>query len=186
MAIELEYKKTLAEHNLKEGDVSKRAKVGISSINQILKALTMREKKGKKPTASVLEKLETLDTWVQYEILDQVHGTKKNEEVIPVEAAAVIEEIKVEEKKEETPVVIEPTEVKAVIDPNDAIGVEVEAELAKMHEKGKKEWSIEEIKPIAKKTYDILFDSYEEGGSNGVKTSKHSLLETSPKIFTLN
>lgn len=186
--IEFKYKKALEEHKLQESDLPSDAKVGIAQINSVIKALNMREGKGKKPTESVLSKLKTFDKWVYYEILDFVNDTDKNTEEAPVEVAEIIEEIKADDKapapadKKDEPII----ETKAIIDPNDAVGIEVEAELEAMHKQGKKEWSIEEVKSIAKKTYNILFDSYDEGGENGIKTSKHSLIETSPKVFTLN
>ena len=186
--IEFKYKKALEEHKLQESDLPSDAKIGIAQINSVIKALNMREGKGKKPTESVLSKLKTFDKWVYYEILDFVNDTDKNEDAPPVDIEEVIEEIKVDDKKETPPAKKEEPiiDTKAVIDPNDAIGVEVEAELEAMHKQGKKEWSIEEVKANAKKTYNILFDSYEEGGENGIKTSKRSLVETAPKVFTLN
>lgn len=64
------------------------------------------------------------------------------------------------------------------------IGVQVEAELSRMFETGQKVWDIEDIRRTAKKTYDLLFDSYEEGEANGVETSNYSLLEKEDEDMT--
>jgi hypothetical protein len=64
------------------------------------------------------------------------------------------------------------------------IGVQVEAELSRMFETGQRVWDIEDIRRTAKKTYDLLFDSYEEGEANGVETSNYSLLEKEDEDMT--
>lgn len=59
------------------------------------------------------------------------------------------------------------------------LGLEIEAELEKMFNSGKNEFTIEEIEQIAPKTYDVLYDVCEEQDSeNGIETSKFKLLET--------
>ena len=57
------------------------------------------------------------------------------------------------------------------------IGQQIEQELSKMFDSGQRVWDIEDIRRSAKKTYDLLFDSYEDGEANGVETSNFSLLE---------
>ena len=64
------------------------------------------------------------------------------------------------------------------------IGLQVEAELSRMFETGQRVWDIEDIRRTAKKTYDLLFDSYEEGEANGVETSNYSLLEREDEDMT--
>jgi predicted fused transcriptional regulator/phosphomethylpyrimidine kinase len=59
----------------------------------------------------------------------------------------------------------------------DELGLQVEEELSQMFETEQKEWDIEEIRKVAKKTYDLIFDNYEDGQENGVETSNFSLLE---------
>jgi hypothetical protein len=57
------------------------------------------------------------------------------------------------------------------------VGRQIEAELQTMFEQGKTTWEIEEIRKVAKKTYDLIFDSYEEDEENGVETSNFALVE---------
>ncbi len=59
----------------------------------------------------------------------------------------------------------------------DELGLQIEDELTQMYETGEKEWDIEDIRKIAKKTYDLIFDNYDDDEENGVETSSFSLLE---------
>lgn len=198
MEIELQYKKAIAEHKLKESDLPEDAQTGIAGIGEVLRAITMLEKKGKAPRPATLKKLKAMDKWVYYEILDHLNDTEKNEKVIPVTAEEVVAEVKAEgeqkppvvKKEEVIPVVvaeeIKPEGEEVKLTPEQKKGFEIEAELLKMIESGRAEWDIESVKGIAPKTYAVLFETYEEGKENGVKTSKYSILETKPKVFTIN
>lgn len=58
------------------------------------------------------------------------------------------------------------------------LGLVIEAELEALFNTGKKEFTIDEIEPLAPKTYDLLYDVCEEEDSeNGVETSKFRLIE---------
>lgn len=59
----------------------------------------------------------------------------------------------------------------------DELGLQIEDELTQMYETGDKEWDIEDIRKVAKKTYDLIFDNYDDDEENGVETSSYSLLE---------
>jgi hypothetical protein len=59
----------------------------------------------------------------------------------------------------------------------DELGLQIEAELDSMYEQNQKEWDIEDIRKVAKKTYDLIFDNYDDDEENGVETSNYSLLE---------
>lgn len=175
--MELQYKKAIAEYKLKESELPEDAKTGIKQIGEIQRAIIMLENKGQKPKESSLKKLKALDKWVYYEILDYVYETDNNEEKSGIEIKKEAKEIK-DELKDQA----------AAIDNEgvDQVGVAIEGELEEMHKTGRKEWDIESVKPIAKKTYNLLFDTYKEGEENGVKTTRFSLLETKPKLFTLS
>jgi hypothetical protein len=173
--MELQYENAMEEYDLKYNDLPEDAQTGIDNIKDVLKGLAMLEKKGKKASAKTLKKLKAMDKWVYYEILDHVQGTDNNDEEMEVDADEVIEDINQEAK-----------EGSAETNVPDKVGVEIEVELQKMMESGTKEWSIEQVKSVAKKTYNVLFDNYEEGDENGIRTSKYSLIETKPKIFTIS
>lgn len=58
------------------------------------------------------------------------------------------------------------------------LGLNVEAELKKLSEMGKNEFTIHEIEELAPKTYDVLYECCEEDDEqNGIETSKFRLIE---------
>jgi hypothetical protein len=58
------------------------------------------------------------------------------------------------------------------------LGLTIETELEKLFNTGKSNFSIEELEPLAPKTYDLLYDVCEEEDSeNGVETSRFKLVE---------
>jgi hypothetical protein len=59
----------------------------------------------------------------------------------------------------------------------DELGLQIESELNEMYETGQSEWDIEDIRKVGKRTYDLIFDNYEDDEENGVETSHFSLLE---------
>ena len=59
----------------------------------------------------------------------------------------------------------------------DELGLQIESESNEMFETGQVEWDIEDIRKVGKRTYDLIFDNYEDDEENGVETSNFSLLE---------
>lgn len=178
--MELQYKKALTENGLNISDLPEDAQTGISEINHVLKAFNMLEKKGSKPTAKALKKLKAMDKWVYYEILDYLHDTDKNEDDIPFDADDVKDDLQDKnDNKNDKPDTNDET-----VEP-DALGLKIEAELDGLYQSGKTVYSIEELSGNAKETYNVLFDSYEDGEENGIVTTKYSLLEGTDKKFTL-
>ena len=58
------------------------------------------------------------------------------------------------------------------------LGLAIESELEALFNTGKKNFTIEEIEPLAPKTYDLLYDVCEEEDSeNGIETGKFKLIE---------
>jgi hypothetical protein len=177
--MDLKYKNEMEKNNLSFSELPEDAQIGIDQINQVLKAFNMLEKRGKKPTAKALQKLKAMDKWVCYEILDYLHDSDENEDDIPFEAEDVLEDInKQKNNKEEAKEEVEEEKV-------DPVGLKVESELEELYKTGVFDYTIEDIEQKAPKTYDVLFDSYEENADNGVVTTKYSLLETSNDNFKL-
>lgn len=132
--------------------------------------MTLAENQGKVITEKTFKKLRTLDKWVYYEILDQVNDTDKNDDEAPVSGEEIVEEIKEEAQKQgekEAP----------QLDPK---GLEIDAELEAMHKSGKSDWTLDEIKSSAKKTWNQIWDTYDKDGENGIITSRYKLLEVTP------
>ena len=167
--MELQYVKALEQYGLKESELSEDAMVGVQQIKDVIKMMTLAEKQGKSISEKTFKKLRTLDKWVYYEILDQVNDTDNNEEEAPIDADEIIEDI-----KEET-----------TASKSDTKGLEIDSELESMYKSGKSEWSLEEIKSAARKTWNVIWDNYDADGENGVETSRFSLIETELKTFSL-
>ena len=122
--MELQYEKAMKENELTYSDLSEDAQTGVDGIKDVLKGLNMLEKKGKKPTEKTLKKIRAMDKWVYYEILDQLHGTDKNEDEMPEDADEIVGEIKNQIEGEQPKV--------------DKLALEIESELEKVYQAGKK------------------------------------------------
>ncbi len=198
--MELQYVKALEKHKLKKSDLPEDAQIGIGSIEEALRALTMLEKKGKKPLDKTLKKLKAMDKWVYYEILDHLNDTEENEEEMPITPKELVDDVKqqaaaanippvvvppVANKKPEVPPVQNKTNNTETQTGVETLGIEIETELEELHKAGVSQLTFDELKSKAKKTYSLIFDTYDETGDNGVQTTKFSLLETEPKVFTL-
>jgi len=173
MNIELQYKKALTQYNLKESNLPEDAQIGITIITDTLKAANMLEKRGKSISEKTIKKIKAMDKWIYYEILDTVNDTDNNDDEMPFDKKEVIEEIKEIEN-----------ESKATNVDNEK-GKSVEMELSKLYESGKKIYTLGELKSSAKKTYDVIFDNYNEDEENGLMTNNYELIETDKETFTL-
>ena len=171
--MEFQYKKELEKNGLTVSELPEDAQTGIEQIGDVLKGFRMLERKGQKPTAKALKKLKAMDKWVTYEIYDYLHDTDKNDDDIPFDAEDVLED------DENNP---KDNGGESNVDP---IGLKIDAELEQLYASGKNVYSIDELGSRARETYNVLFDSYEDGEENGVVTSNFSLVEGNNKLFTL-
>jgi hypothetical protein len=174
--MEFLYKKAMLEYDLSISELPDDAKIGIQTINDILKSQRMLEKVGKSLTNKALAKLKTQDKWVYFEILDYVNDTDNNDDEAP-NLEEVEEEI--EDKLNNTE-----EEEEEEVDEQTQQGFKIEQELERMFENGNTSCTIEEVRNFAPNTYNLLFDTYTDGEENGVVTSRFSLIENN-KIFTL-
>lgn len=178
------YEELMEENDLTLSELPEDAKTGIDEIKAVEKAIRMLEKSGKKPSARALKKLATLDKWVQYEIMDYLHDTDKNEDDMPFEAEDIIDDLGVGAgaKKDE----VKEDEVKEdeVVEA-DPLGLSIEQELDILYQSGKKSFTIDDLAEQTSKTYDVLFDNYEDDEENGIVTTKYSLIENKEGLFTL-
>lgn len=169
--MELKYVKALRENNLKVSDLPEDAQTGISEINKVLKGFAMIERKGRKPLSASIKKLQAMDKWVYYEILDYLHDTDNNDDDMPLDAEDVLEDMNDGKNNAEHEA--------------DEVGLQIEAELDALYASGKKSFTIDEIKSRARKTYKEIWDNYEPGDDNGIVTSKYSFLENDDELFEL-
>lgn len=179
--MELQYKKALEHYNLQVSKLPEDAKIGIEGINDVLKAIAMLEKRGKAVKPATIKKLKAMDKWVYYEILDFVQGTNNNDDEAPEDTDEIVDEIKDQANNNIN------SDNKVQPDEKDkSKGVQIEIELENLLKSGSSEIAFEDLKYKAKNTYNVLFDSYEENGQNGIKTTKYSIIETKKNIFTIN
>ena len=171
------YKELMEKNDLTLSELPEDAKTGIDEIQSVERAFKMLEKSGKTPSAKALKKLATLDKWVQYEILDYLHETDKNDDEMPFEAEDIIEDLSEgkEVKKEDSGQHIE-------VDP---VGISIEQELEALYNTGQKSYTVDELADKTNKTYDVLFDNYDDDEENGIVTTKYSLIEGKDGSFTL-
>jgi hypothetical protein len=175
--MELLYVKSMEENNLTYNELPEDAKIGIDQINDILKSKRMLEKVGKSLTKKALAKIKAHDKWVHYEILDFVHDTDNNEDEAPDldDVEDEIDEKLNNKDDEESDDMNEETPTQQ--------GLQIEQELELMFQNGHLSSSIEEIKNHAPFTYNLLFETYEEGEENGVVTTNFSLIENNKKFI---
>lgn len=204
--IKYAYQKLMEEHKLTVAELPEDAKIGITAIMNIEKAVNMAEKKGKKINPDTIAKIKANDKWVVNEILDFIDDTDKNKAEIPHEEEEVIEEIEEvidgkdddgkegeeEEEEEGEEEGDEPDaddakdKSKEGIAQDKALGALIEGELAEMHTSGKVDWHSDEIKAKYKNSYNTLFEHYVDGEQNGIETTNYSLIEKSEEIFTIS
>ena len=179
--MKLNYETELEEHDLSVNDLPAEKKTGIKQINQIKRAISMLEKKGKSPSEETLNKIKAMDKWVTYEIYDLLNETDDNEEEIPFEADEVVEDI--QEQIEESNKTNEVENTPVEIDPK---GLEIEIELKQLFDVGKTKFDIEELQSNAPISYDLLFDTYEPDEQNGIETSQFKLMEKTDGLFYIS
>lgn len=213
MKIELAYKKLLEEHKLTLDKLNQDAITGIDSITDILKGINMLEKRGKEPSAKIVNKIKSLDKWVCYEILDIVNDTDDNTPVATAEEIAAAAQKELDDKakadleakekadkeakekleleaKEKTD---KEAKEKAEKEKNqnnpemniDPKGLAIEKELEALLAANRISLTLPELKEVAPSTYDVIFSTYDAAGQNGVRTSNFELLETEKEKFTL-
>jgi hypothetical protein len=66
-----------------------------------------------------------------------------------------------------------------------SIGFKIDEELNDLWKDNIRELSASELKQKARTTYDLIFESYEEGKKNGVETSYYLMIEEQPHKYIL-
>ena len=179
----------MEKHNLKISDLPEDAQTGIENINDALKGVKLQESKGKPISEKAEKKIKAMDKWVLYEIYDLVNETDENEEEIPYDDGDVFKDLKDEEEEEqeeeEDEEVSEGLLAENVAEDGDPKGFQIDSDLKKAFENGKKTITMEELKNVSKTAHSVIFSTYDDSGDNGIETSNYSLIETEEEIFTL-
>jgi len=165
------YQKLMEDYGLSYNDLPEDAKHGIEAIRNIEKAINMAEKNDKTVSSKTIAKIKANDKWVVQEILDFVEDDDDNADEMPYDEDEVIEEIKGNKQK---------------LTKEQEYALEIENELARMHQAGKKQWGGEEIEQFSEVVFDAVFETYHQNDTeNGIETTRYSLIETESQVFTL-
>lgn len=184
--MELKYVKAMEDNGLKLSDLPQDAQTGIAEIAKVLKGFKLLESRGRKPTQVAMRKLSAMDKWVYYEILDYLHDTDKNDDDMPVDADDVLDGMKNDKSDGKKPDDDAKNDNQDdMSNQPDALGLEIDAELDALYQSGKVEFTIDDIKSQARKTYKEIWNSYEPGDENGIITSKYSFVENDKELFIL-
>jgi hypothetical protein len=169
MEFNFQYKTVIKENNIDTSKLSKDAKNGINDIDNILKAISMAEKNGKKVNSSTIDKVKRLDKWVALEILDYHFGTDDNTDDRNIDVAEVVAEIKKDATNE-----LESADNKV----DETIDANIDVELKALYDADpKKTYSIDELKKVAPVAYAYIWDAHNEGEENGVETTNYDVTE---------
>ena len=158
------YEKLMQEYNLKESDLTKKAKVAITAIKNIEKSLVRQKGKSnfKGMSDETREKIEINDQFA----VDEIEMMMDNDD----------DDSNADNQKKEPIVTITDEEKK---------GNEIESELKKLVESNKLSYSIDELRNLAPTTYEEIWDAYEDDEENGVGTSNFKIMEDSNNLFTV-
>jgi hypothetical protein len=158
------YEKLMQEYNLKESDLTKKAKVAITAIKNIEKSLVRQKGKSnfKGMSDDTREKIEINDQFA----VDEIEMMMDNDD----------DDSNTDNQKKEPIVTLTEQEKK---------GNQIESELKKLVESNKLSYSIDELRNLAPTTYEEIWDAYEDDEENGVGTSNFKIMEDSNNLFTV-
>jgi len=165
------YEKLMQKHGLTMKDLPEDALHGIEAIKNIEKAIKMAEKKGNKVSDKTIAKIKANDKWVVGEIIDFIEDDNENDDNMPFEEEEIIDEIDLDDDS-----------------PKEGLGkgIKIEGELELMFKSGRKEWEANDIKQTSKLIFDSIYETYHQShDENGIETTRYSLIETTPQVFTL-
>ena len=66
------------------------------------------------------------------------------------------------------------------------MGLKIEAELKSLYDSNNREISARDLKSQAPKTYNVIFQNYEEGETNGIETSYYRLIEKENQVYSIS
>lgn len=197
--MELKYVKLLKDNNISESSLSGKVLIGIREIKNVQRGITLAGNKGQKVRQDVLDKLEYLDESVSG-IIQSGIDSKDKEATEAARATAEAEkqaqlteltnklaeyERKEAEFKKNNPDPAKKDDNTEEVKPGDPKADKIDEDCAKALKDGKTKVSLADLKSISKTAYDIIFENYEAGGTNGVETTNYSVIETEKETFTI-
>jgi len=189
--MELQYKNLLTKYKVNEAQLPEDAKEGIAEIKNVIRGInlikTKSEKAGKeyKVRADVTRRLARLDRWVCGEIIDYINDTDENADEAPEDADDILKQAEKDAAKAATEGKSDKTEANDNTPAADPKGLKIDKELKALFDAGKTSLTIDEIRSSARNAYDVIFETYERDGDNGVATSYYSLIEQQDGDYSL-
>jgi hypothetical protein len=189
------YELLIKEKELNIADLPEEVQVAIDELKQIDKGLNLIKKKAEKNgedfkiSDRIEKKKKAMDKFAvsginDYLIDKEVEGEAPHtaEEVLDeakegLEAKAPVAE-KTKEKKGKKATDDKPSS-------NKELGLAIDAELASILASGKSSITFDELKYLAPKSYNHIFETYTDGEANGIETSHYKIIETETEIFNV-
>jgi len=181
------YEILIKEKSLNIADLPEEVQVAIDELKQIDKGLHLMKKSAEKKgeTFKISERTEkkkkAMDKFAvsainDYLIDNEVEGEAPHtaEEVLDEASQDATSKTKPKTKKD-----------KETVSTDKELGLTIDAELSAIVESGKTSITFDELKSLAPKAYNVLFDTYEEGEQNGIITTYYKLVETDKEVFNI-
>lgn len=171
------YEKLIQEHDLNVKLLPADAQSGIQDIQRLNRSVVTNEKLGKNVSATKA-KIRTLDKWVTREILEFLEEEDEQNIEKPISSEEVTKTIEAMANEIHPP---------TPIDPNIILGKKIDSELDALAQNnpGVTDFDIDEVASKIPTTHKQIFDHYEDGGQNGVRTPNWEFIETSKAKFSL-
>jgi hypothetical protein len=183
------YELLIKEKELNIADLPEEVQVAIDELKQIDKGLNLIKKKAEKNgedfkiSDRIEKKKKAMDKFAVSGINDYLID-KEVEGEAPHTAEEVLDEakegleVKTKEKKGKKATVAKPSS-------NKELGLAIDAELASILASGKSSITFDELKYLAPKSYNHIFETYTDGEANGIETSHYKIIETETEIFNV-
>lgn len=204
MNYELKYVDLMEQNGLELNDLPQDAQVGIQQIKEVMNLVRSNIRRGRNASDKTINKIMAMDKWVCNEIVDLVNETDDNDDDIPYSVDEVEEDFDDyqpdedddEEEQQEDEQEDEDDDDSSADgeDGDDEIGNEntdtvtgnkIDNELKIAYNNGNTTITLDELKNVSRTAYNIIFDTYDDSGDNGIITSNFTLLETDEYVFTL-
>ena len=209
MNYELKYADLMEQNGLDVSDLPQDAQVGIQQITEVMNLVRSNIRRGRNASDKTIQKVMAMDKWVCREIVDFVNETDNNEDDMPYSVDEVEEDFdddNTPDEDDEDESTDEDSDDYEEDDDDDdddndededededesqnqsdvQTGNKIDNELKIAYNNGKTKITLDELKNVSITAYNIIFDSYDDSGDNGIITSNFSLLETDDYVFTL-
>lgn len=204
MNYELKYVDLMEQNGLELNDLPQDAQVGIQQIKEVMNLVRSNIRRGRNASDKTINKIMAMDKWVCNEIVDLVNETDDNDDDIPYSVDEVEEDFDDYQPDEDDDEEEQQEDEQEDEDDDDSsadgevgddeignentdtvTGNKIDNELKIAYNNGNTTITLDELKNVSRTAYNIIFDTYDDSGDNGIITSNFTLLETDEYVFTL-